>query len=71
MAAPGSSSTAIAFDGIGGTDSIPTSVLLAGMLRVSEKVSDLIFSPGRPPQVEIHGQLVGVEMPRSGTLSCA
>jgi twitching motility protein PilT len=39
------------------------------MLRVSEKVSDLIFSPGRPPQVEIHGQLVGVEMPRSGTLS--
>ena len=69
MAAPGSSSTAIAFDGIGGTDSIPTSVLLAGMLRVSEKVSDLIFSPGRPPQVEIHGQLVGVEMPRSGTLS--
>ena len=69
MAAPGSSSTAIAFDGIGGTDSIPTSVFLAGMLRVSEKVSDLIFSPGRPPQVEIHGQLVGVEMPRSGTLS--
>jgi hypothetical protein len=65
MAAPGSSSTAIAFDGIGGTDSIPTSVLLAGMLRVSEKVSDLIFSPGRPPQVEIHGQLVGVEMPEA------
>jgi len=49
MAAPGSSSTAIAFDGIGGTDSIPTSVLLAGMLRVSEKVSDLIFSPGDRP----------------------
>ena len=28
------------------------------MLRASEKVSDLIFSPGRPPQVEIHGQLI-------------
>jgi twitching motility protein PilT len=69
MAAPGNSPIAIAFDGIGGTDSIPTSVLLAGMLRASEKVSDLIFSPGRPPQVEIHGQLTAVEISGSSTLS--
>src|SRR5271170_1282413 len=71
MAAPGNSPIAIAFEGISGTgtDSIPTSVLLAGMLRASEKVSDLIFSPGRPPQVEIHGQLVAVETPGSGALS--
>ena len=27
------------------------------MLRVSDKVSDLIFSPGRPPQVELNGHL--------------
>ena len=30
------------------------------MLRVSEKVSDLIFSPGRPPQIELAGKLVAV-----------
>jgi len=69
MAAPGNSPIAIAFDGISGTDSIPTSVLLAGMLRASEKVSDLIFSPGRPPQVEIHGQLVPVALSDKKTLS--
>ena len=69
MAAPGNSPIAVAFEGISGTGSIPTPVLLAGMLRASEKVSDLIFSPGRPPQVEIHGQLTAVEIPGSGTLS--
>jgi twitching motility protein PilT len=69
MAAPGNSPIAIAFEGISGTDSIPTTVLLAGMLRTSEKVSDLMFSPGRPPQVEIHGQLTAVEIPGTKTLS--
>jgi twitching motility protein PilT len=39
------------------------------MLRTSEKVSDLMFSPGRPPQVEIHGQLTAVEIPGTKTLS--
>jgi twitching motility protein PilT len=69
MAAPGNSPIAIAFEGISGTDSIPTTVLLAGMLRTSEKVSDLMFSPGRPPQVEIHGQLTAVEIAGTKTLS--
>jgi twitching motility protein PilT len=69
MASPGNSPIAIAFDGVSGSGSIPTSVLLAGMLRASDKVSDLIFSPGRPPQVEIHGQLVVVETPGSSALS--
>src|ERR1700738_360019 len=69
MVAPGNSPSAIAFEGISGTGSIPTSVLLAGMLRASEKVSDLIFSPGRPPQVEIHGQLTAVEISGSSMLS--
>jgi twitching motility protein PilT len=62
MAAPGNSPIAIALEGTSGSGSIPTSVLLAGMLRASAKVSDLIFSPGRPPQVEIHGQLTPVEI---------
>jgi twitching motility protein PilT len=69
MAAPGSSPIAIAFEGISGTGSISTSVLLAGMLRASEKVSDLIFSPGRPPQVEILGQLTPVEIAGASNLS--
>jgi twitching motility protein PilT len=69
MAAPGNSPIAIAFEGISGTGSIPTPVLLAGMLRASDKVSDLIFSPGRPPQIEIHGQLTAVEISGSGKLS--
>jgi len=69
MAAPGNSPISIAFEGINATGSIPTSVLLAGMLRASTQVSDLIFSPGRPPQVEIHGQLTAVEIAGEGTLT--
>jgi twitching motility protein PilT len=33
------------------------------MRRVSDKVSDLIFSPGRPPQVELTGKLQPVRVP--------
>ena len=36
--------------------------VLQQMLRVSEKVSDLIFSPGRPPQVELTGSLQPVHI---------
>src|SRR6266550_2579711 len=34
--------------------------VLKQMLDVSDKVSDLIFSPGRPPQVELVSKLQGV-----------
>jgi len=37
--------------------------VLQTMLGVSDKVSDLIFSPGRPPQVELLGKLQGVPYP--------
>jgi len=40
-----------------------THSLLAAMLRATDQVSDLIFSPGRPPQVEVYGQLIPVEGP--------
>jgi twitching motility protein PilT len=47
----------------GGTQTpIPTNVILASMLQVSENVSDLIFSPGKPPQIEIGGRLAGVKV---------
>src|SRR5437773_7202543 len=36
--------------------------VLRQMLEVSDKVSDLIFSPGRPPQVELVGKLQPVHV---------
>ena len=38
-----------------------TQALLAAILRANQQVSDLIFSPGRLPQVEINGQLIAVQ----------
>src|SRR6266571_6118955 len=40
--------------------SLNLATVLQKMLGVSDKVSDLIFSPGRPPQVELVGKLQGV-----------
>jgi twitching motility protein PilT len=37
---------------------VPTQQLIAAMLQGRPNVSDLIFSPGRAPQVELNGQLV-------------
>lgn len=41
---------------------IPTNVILASMLQVSPNVSDLVFSPGKPAQVELSGKLSGVKI---------
>lgn len=41
------------------------------MLEVSDKTSDLIFSPGRPPQVEVIGKLTPVNMPGMDLLTPA
>jgi hypothetical protein len=37
-----------------------TATLLAIMLRAAPQVSDLFFSPGKPPMVEVHGRLTQV-----------
>lgn len=37
--------------------------VLGRMLAVDKRVSDLIFSPGRPPQIELSGDLQGVPIP--------
>ena len=37
--------------------------ILEAMLKVSDRVSDLNFSVGRPPQVEVDGQLTPVNFP--------
>ena len=40
------------------TSRVPTEQLIASMLHGRNNVSDLIFSPGRPPQIETRGELV-------------
>ena len=40
-----------------------TNAVLKTMLQVSSQISDLIFSPGRPPQVELRGELIPVQIP--------
>jgi twitching motility protein PilT len=42
---------------------IPTPDLIIAMMDSGKGISDLIFSPGRPPQVEAHGELVPVQIP--------
>jgi twitching motility protein PilT len=40
-----------------------TPAVIAAMLNSGKGISDLILSPGRPPQVEQHGKLVPIEIP--------
>jgi twitching motility protein PilT len=47
----------------GGPAAIPTIDVIKAMLSEGSGISDLVFSPGRPPQVERHGELVGVSIP--------
>ena len=47
----------------------PVPALLLAMLQVSSHVSDLIFSPGSQPHVEVSGQLVPVRIPGLSALS--
>jgi twitching motility protein PilT len=50
-------------------DAFPTTAIISAMLRSAKHVSDLIFSPGRPPQVETSGQLQEVVIPQVGSLT--
>jgi twitching motility protein PilT len=45
-----------------------TPALLAAMLKTSSKISDLFFSPGKPPLVEISGKLSPVGTSRALTI---
>src|SRR5436305_6503007 len=38
----------------------PTPKVIEMMVKVDERVSDVIFSPHRPPQVELNGELTPV-----------
>jgi twitching motility protein PilT len=69
MAAPGISPISVSLEGYSGSGKVATPTLLAAMLRAAEKISDLIFSPGRPPQVQVYGQLIPVQVPGLSNLT--
>jgi twitching motility protein PilT len=48
---------------------IHTPQLITAMLKSNGHVSDLIFSPGRPPQIEVSGELVGLKFKGLESLS--
>jgi twitching motility protein PilT len=48
---------------------VSTAAIVATMLKASKQVSDLIFSPGREPQVEISGQLKELNIAGVGKLT--
>jgi twitching motility protein PilT len=46
-----------------GARAVETPALITAMTKVGPGISDLVFSPGRPPQVERYGQLEPVPVP--------
>jgi len=53
-------------DSLFGTDktrALPTPDVILTLINSGDGISDLVFSPGRPPQVERHGNLMPVAVP--------
>src|SRR5882762_5458794 len=69
MAAPGIAPILVSLEGSFEAGKVATPALLAAMLRAADKISDLIFSPGRPPQVQVYGQLISVQVPGLASLT--
>ncbi|MEO8034923.1 MAG: PilT/PilU family type 4a pilus ATPase [Acidobacteriota bacterium] len=57
---PASAELEVVLFGGGRARAVETPALITAMLDSGAGISDLVFSPGRPPQVERHGELVGV-----------
>ena len=57
--------TGIAEKSFSSTLTLTTAEVVKAMLDAGPGVSDLIFSPGRPAQVEQHGELVAVPLPNT------
>jgi len=54
-----------------GPPRLPAPQLIATMLKNVPTTSDLVFSPGRPPQVKVDGRLVAVNLQGVGLLTPA
>ena len=50
---------------------LPAPALIATMLKGAPNTSDLVFSPGRPPQVKVNGKLLAVKIQGVGVLTPA
>src|ERR1700722_4861342 len=61
MAAPGSAPIFLSLEASAYSRTDDTHTLLSAILSAHGQVSDLSFSPGRLPQVIIHGQLITVQ----------
>src|SRR6516225_609973 len=48
---------------------VRTPALIASMIAAAKDASDLIFSPGRAPQVDMHGGLIQLKVPGVGVLT--
>jgi twitching motility protein PilT len=46
-----------------------TDAMIHAMLQAGDGISDLVFSPGRLPQVEQHGQLISADVPGVSVLT--
>ncbi len=69
MAAPTIAPISVALEDFSASGQVATPALLGAMLRAADKISDLIFSPGRPPQVQVYGQMIPVQIPGMTVLS--
>ncbi|HXW99753.1 MAG TPA: PilT/PilU family type 4a pilus ATPase [Candidatus Acidoferrales bacterium] len=69
MASPTIAPISVALENVSGSGLVATPALLGAMLRAAEKISDLIFSPGRPPQVQVYGQMIPVQVPGLSSLT--
>src|SRR5262249_61992765 len=69
MAAPANAPASSFFEPSTSSGTAATQALLGAMLRTHDQVSDLVFSPGRPPQVEVHGRLIAMQAAGFRTLS--
>jgi len=67
MASPGTAPIQVPIDA--GSAGAGTDELLAALLRVNPRVSDLIFSPGRQFQTLCNGEFLPVPMPKSPVLT--